>query len=192
MSFDPAFDAIFQSRVRYCTCRVKGVDDYLCDQYSIMREFHRNLSTAQNRMKCQADQKQREVTFAVCDHVYFKLQPYLCSISSLNEACSTLFWTISDARKGVIHRRVIHKVKYRPKSEVLIKWKGARVADATCESFILNWRELPKLAGLSRCDKSCRLRWVNYLGPNVKRGNYTSKEDLIIKLHIEILAASGH
>ncbi|GJR76158.1 transcription factor MYB13-like protein [Tanacetum coccineum] len=47
-----------------------------------------------------------------------------------------------------------------------------------------NWRELPKLAGLSRCGKSCRLRWVNYLGPNVKRGNYTSEEeDLIIKLH---------
>ncbi|PWA78249.1 homeodomain-like protein [Artemisia annua] len=46
-----------------------------------------------------------------------------------------------------------------------------------------NWRELPKLAGLSRCGKSCRLRWVNYLRPNVKRGNYTSEEeDLIINL----------
>ncbi|KAI3765565.1 hypothetical protein L2E82_15603 [Cichorium intybus] len=47
-----------------------------------------------------------------------------------------------------------------------------------------NWRQLPKLAGLSRCGKSCRLRWVNYLRPNVKRGNYTSEEeDLIINLH---------
>nr|XP_043625501.1 transcription factor MYB13-like [Erigeron canadensis] len=47
-----------------------------------------------------------------------------------------------------------------------------------------NWRELPKLAGLSRCGKSCRLRWVNYLRPSVKRGNYTNEEEeTIINLH---------
>nr|XP_027061165.1 transcription factor MYB4-like [Coffea arabica] len=47
-----------------------------------------------------------------------------------------------------------------------------------------NWRQLPKFAGLSRCGKSCRLRWMNYLRPNLKRGNYTKEEDeLIIKLH---------
>ncbi|XP_065636775.1 transcription factor WER [Quercus suber] len=50
-----------------------------------------------------------------------------------------------------------------------------------------NWRELPKFAGLSRCGKSCRLRWMNYLQPNVKRGNYTEEEELmIIKLHEEL------
>ncbi|PON80525.1 GAMYB transcription factor [Parasponia andersonii] len=49
-----------------------------------------------------------------------------------------------------------------------------------------NWRELPKFAGLSRCGKSCRLRWMNYLRPDVKRGNYTAEEEsLIIKLHEE-------
>ncbi|KAL5730720.1 hypothetical protein ACHQM5_003514 [Ranunculus cassubicifolius] len=47
-----------------------------------------------------------------------------------------------------------------------------------------NWRELPKFAGLSRCGKSCRLRWLNYLKPNIKRGNFTREEDEIItKLH---------
>ncbi|KAM0054885.1 putative transcription factor MYB-HB-like family [Helianthus debilis subsp. tardiflorus] len=47
-----------------------------------------------------------------------------------------------------------------------------------------NWRELPKFAGLSRCGKSCRLRWMNYLHPNVKRGNFTKEEeDVIISLH---------
>ncbi|KAL9252586.1 Transcription factor MYB15-like protein [Drosera capensis] len=47
-----------------------------------------------------------------------------------------------------------------------------------------NWHELPKAAGLKRCGKSCRLRWMNYLRPNVKRGNYTKEEeDLILKLH---------
>ncbi|KAH8480050.1 hypothetical protein H0E87_030325 [Populus deltoides] len=47
-----------------------------------------------------------------------------------------------------------------------------------------NWREIPKFAGLSRCGKSCRLRWMNYLRPDVKHGNYTKEEeDLILKLH---------
>lgn len=38
--------------------------------------------------------------------------------------------------------------------------------------------------GLSRCGKSCRLRWLNYLRPNIKRGNYTTEEEeIIIRLH---------
>ncbi|KAF8043232.1 hypothetical protein BT93_A1546 [Corymbia citriodora subsp. variegata] len=46
-----------------------------------------------------------------------------------------------------------------------------------------NWRQLPKYAGLSRCGKSCRLRWMNYLRPDIKRGNYTKEEeDTIVRL----------
>ncbi|KAK6923329.1 SANT/Myb domain [Dillenia turbinata] len=46
------------------------------------------------------------------------------------------------------------------------------------------WRSLPKAAGLLRCGKSCRLRWINYLRPDLKRGNFTQEEDeLIINLH---------
>ncbi|OEL29040.1 Myb-related protein 308 [Dichanthelium oligosanthes] len=46
------------------------------------------------------------------------------------------------------------------------------------------WRSLPKAAGLLRCGKSCRLRWMNYLRPDLKRGNFTDGEDdLIIRLH---------
>ncbi|KAI3714167.1 hypothetical protein L1987_72761 [Smallanthus sonchifolius] len=46
------------------------------------------------------------------------------------------------------------------------------------------WRSLPKAAGLLRCGKSCRLRWINYLRPDLKRGNFSEEEDeLIIKLH---------
>ncbi|BBG99670.1 myb domain protein 4 [Prunus dulcis] len=37
---------------------------------------------------------------------------------------------------------------------------------------------------LHRCGKSCRLRWINYLRPDIKRGNFEQdEEDLIIKLH---------
>jgi myb proto-oncogene protein len=47
-----------------------------------------------------------------------------------------------------------------------------------------NWRALPKQSGLLRCGKSCRLRWINYLRPDVKRGNFTGEEeDAIIQLH---------
>ncbi|KAL2251734.1 UNVERIFIED_CONTAM: Transcription factor MYB17 [Sesamum indicum] len=47
-----------------------------------------------------------------------------------------------------------------------------------------SWRSLPKLAGLLRCGKSCRLRWTNYLRPDIKRGPFTVEEEkLVIQLH---------
>ncbi|KAH7851587.1 hypothetical protein Vadar_013767 [Vaccinium darrowii] len=46
------------------------------------------------------------------------------------------------------------------------------------------WRDLPLKAGLKRCGKSCRLRWLNYLRPDIKRGNISPEEDeLIVRLH---------
>ncbi|XP_057792583.1 transcription factor MYB30-like [Salvia miltiorrhiza] len=50
-----------------------------------------------------------------------------------------------------------------------------------------NWRRLPSLAGLARCGKSCRLRWMNYLKPGLKRGKFTKiEEEHIIKLHDQL------
>nr|ARQ16409.1 Myb17501 [Catharanthus roseus] len=47
-----------------------------------------------------------------------------------------------------------------------------------------NWRQLPKFAGVARCGKSCRLRWLNYLKPGLKRGPFTKEEEeMLIKLH---------
>lgn len=38
--------------------------------------------------------------------------------------------------------------------------------------------------GLLRCGKSCRLRWINYLRADLKRGNITKEEEeTIVKLH---------
>ncbi|KAK9076633.1 hypothetical protein SSX86_004967 [Deinandra increscens subsp. villosa] len=46
------------------------------------------------------------------------------------------------------------------------------------------WRSMPSKAGLLRCGKSCRLRWMNYLRPGIKRGNFTpEEEENIIRLH---------
>ncbi|KAE8691636.1 Transcription factor MYB21 [Hibiscus syriacus] len=46
------------------------------------------------------------------------------------------------------------------------------------------WNSLAKAAGLKRTGKSCRLRWLNYLRPDVRRGNITPEEQfLIMDLH---------
>ncbi|XP_073118609.1 transcription factor MYB16 [Henckelia pumila] len=47
-----------------------------------------------------------------------------------------------------------------------------------------SWRALPTKAGLQRCGKSCRLRWTNYLRPDIKRGKFSLQEEQsIIQLH---------
>ncbi|CAA2961087.1 transcription factor MYB36-like [Olea europaea subsp. europaea] len=50
-----------------------------------------------------------------------------------------------------------------------------------------NWIALPPKIGLKRCGKSCRLRWLNYLRPNIKHGGFTEEEDnTICSLYISI------
>ncbi|KAF5790788.1 putative transcription factor MYB-HB-like family [Helianthus annuus] len=64
--------------------------------------------------------------------------------------------------------------------------------DRKLMNFIVNngiqcWRMVPKLAGLLRCGKSCRLRWINYLRPDLKRGTLSeAEEDQIIELHARL------
>jgi len=46
------------------------------------------------------------------------------------------------------------------------------------------WSDVARNAGLERCGKSCRLRWINYLRPDLKRGAFsTQEEELIIHFH---------
>ncbi|CAL5435684.1 unnamed protein product [Camellia sinensis] len=58
--------------------------------------------------------------------------------------------------------------------------------DATLKNYLEshgtggNWISLPQKAGLRRCGKSCRLRWLNYLRPDIKHGGFTEEEDNII------------
>ncbi|PUZ70644.1 hypothetical protein GQ55_2G249900 [Panicum hallii var. hallii] len=64
--------------------------------------------------------------------------------------------------------------------------------DQKLVSFLLTngqccWRAVPKLAGLLRCGKSCRLRWTNYLRPDLKRGQLSEEEEkTVIDLHSEL------
>ncbi|KAM0936985.1 putative transcription factor MYB-HB-like family [Dioscorea sansibarensis] len=72
--------------------------------------------------------------------------------------------------------------------------KGPWTADEDKKliNFILTnghccWRAVPKLAGLLRCGKSCRLRWTNYLRPDLKRGLLSdSEEQMVIDLHARL------
>ncbi|RLM79903.1 hypothetical protein C2845_PM12G11590 [Panicum miliaceum] len=46
------------------------------------------------------------------------------------------------------------------------------------------WNSVAKLTGLKRSGKSCRLRWVNYLRPDLKRSKITPQEEsVILELH---------
>ncbi|KAJ6396322.1 hypothetical protein OIU77_021368 [Salix suchowensis] len=46
------------------------------------------------------------------------------------------------------------------------------------------WSSVSRFSGLNRSGKSCRLRWVNYLRPGLKRSQITPQEEgIIIELH---------
>ncbi|GMJ07035.1 myb domain protein 33 [Hibiscus trionum] len=50
-----------------------------------------------------------------------------------------------------------------------------------------NWNAVQKHSGLSRCGKSCRLRWANHLRPDLKKGMFTPDEERrIVELHAKL------
>ncbi|KAJ3694295.1 hypothetical protein LUZ60_009775 [Juncus effusus] len=52
---------------------------------------------------------------------------------------------------------------------------------------VSSWSSLPQQAGLDRCAKSCRLRWINHLRPELKKEPISQEEeDMIIGLHKEL------
>lgn len=76
-----------------------------------------------------------------------------------------------------------------PKREELNRGAWTAEEDTRLTQYVqthgeCGWRSLPKKAGLNRCGKSCRLRWLNYLRPDIKRGNIApDEEELIIRMH---------
>ncbi|KAG6792243.1 hypothetical protein POTOM_001387 [Populus tomentosa] len=59
-----------------------------------------------------------------------------------------------------------------------------KLAEVIATHGAKRWRTIASKAALNRCGKSCRLRWLNYLRPNIKRGNISDQEeDLILRLH---------
>ncbi|XP_068636134.1 uncharacterized protein [Aristolochia californica] len=119
------------------TSHVQAVDEYLCDRDVILHELRRNLLLAQERMKCQADRHRREVSFLVGDYVLLRKHLSLVTPTSTQLPPVSDTATVLPQPEKVLDRRVIQKGKYRPKSEILVKWVGALVEDATWEN---EWR----------------------------------------------------
>ncbi|OVA03249.1 SANT/Myb domain [Macleaya cordata] len=75
------------------------------------------------------------------------------------------------------HRYGVRKGSWTEEEDLLLKQCIEKYGEG-------KWRQVPPRAGLNRCSKSCRLRWLNYLRPNIKRGQFAADEiDLIIKMH---------
>ncbi|XP_028801456.1 transcription repressor MYB5-like [Neltuma alba] len=74
--------------------------------------------------------------------------------------------------------------KVPPKKGAWTPQEDANLAEAIALHGAKRWKFIAARAGLSRNGKSCRLRWLNYLRPNIKRGNISEQEeDLILRLH---------
>ncbi|PON32017.1 MYB transcription factor [Parasponia andersonii] len=66
---------------------------------------------------------------------------------------------------------------WKPEEDLILK----KYVEAHGEG---NWATVSQKSGLKRGGKSCRLRWKNYLRPNIKRGRMSQEEeDLIIRMH---------
>uniref|UniRef100_A0A7N0SX23 Uncharacterized protein n=1 Tax=Kalanchoe fedtschenkoi TaxID=63787 RepID=A0A7N0SX23_KALFE len=74
-------------------------------------------------------------------------------------------------------QRAMSKGAWRPEEDHIL-------AETIAIRGAKKWSKIAALAGLNRCGKSCRLRWMNYLRPNIKRGDISAQEeDLILRLH---------
>ncbi|KAM3374092.1 transcription factor MYB48 isoform X1 [Capsicum galapagoense] len=63
-------------------------------------------------------------------------------------------------------------------------WRSSLGFSGESFRFEVGWRERKNKLGLKRSGKSCRLRWVNYLNPGLKRGKMTPHEEqLVLQLH---------
>ncbi|XP_066314804.1 transcription repressor MYB5-like [Miscanthus floridulus] len=82
---------------------------------------------------------------------------------------------VASAGAGVM--RTLKRGAWRPEEDELLSRAVATEGEG-------RWRTLPRRAGLLRCGKSCRLRWMNYLRPDIKHGPIAAdEEDLILRLH---------
>ncbi|XP_037426922.1 transcription factor RAX2-like [Triticum dicoccoides] len=84
-------------------------------------------------------------------------------------------------RSSCCDRRSVKRGAWSREEDAILTGFVKRFANAG------NWMTLPHKAGLNRCGKSCRLRWLNYLRPALRHGRFTDEEDsLILSLYGDI------
>ncbi|KAI4971973.1 transcription factor MYB41-like [Hordeum vulgare subsp. vulgare] len=110
-----------------------------------------------------------------CHHrVSILVQPFVSRISwrHLTADCRSAM-----AKQSCFHKKRMRRGLWSPEEDEKLMNHIAMYGHGC-------WSSVPKLAGLERCGKSCRLRWINYLRPDLKRGTFSQEEeDLIIRLH---------
>ncbi|KAL3532303.1 hypothetical protein ACH5RR_005824 [Cinchona calisaya] len=116
----------------------------------------------------------------------------LCSIINSSNTCditpseTTYFVTTSTSRGTNQIASTMETKKVRPKLKKGL-WRPEE--DLILKKYIEihgegRWQTVSEMSGLMRGGRSCRLRWKNYLRPNIKRGEMSEQEkDLIIRLH---------
>ena len=145
------------------TTKIQVVDDLLRSRSELLCELRLNLNVARDRMKMQADQSRKDVVFNVGDYVYLKLQPYRQNSVNFRRSLklSPQFFrpyrvlarvgsvaspvlppvskdsTLLPQPEAILDKRIIQKGRYRPHKELLVKWVGGPVEDATWEN---QWR----------------------------------------------------
>nr|GEX35822.1 transposon Ty3-G Gag-Pol polyprotein [Tanacetum cinerariifolium] len=144
------------------TASVQEVDEYLQDRDSLLKHLRKNLLNAQDHMKANANRHRRDLEFRDGEFVLVKLQPYRqvrvanrlsvklspsflrrfigplpAAVLELKEVPEPLEIPSDPQPEKFLEERVITKGKYRPKMEVLIKWVGQPLGEATWEN---KWR----------------------------------------------------
>ncbi|KAK7262517.1 hypothetical protein RJT34_30091 [Clitoria ternatea] len=115
----------------------------------------------------------------------------LCYLSySINPSLLSYITPVSGRVVG--YKLTMRKPEASPKNNnnnKLRKGLWSPEEDDKLMNYMLNsgqgcWSDVARNAGLQRCGKSCRLRWINYLRPDLKRGAFSpQEEELIIHLH---------
>ncbi|KAG6512339.1 MYB-like transcription factor EOBI [Zingiber officinale] len=83
--------------------------------------------------------------------------------------------------------RACEKPKVNYKKGLWSPDEDQRLRDYVLSHGLSCWSAIPAKAGLQRDGKSCRLRWINYLRPGLKRGNFaTEEEETIMKLQAQL------
>ncbi|KAK4484817.1 hypothetical protein RD792_007415 [Penstemon davidsonii] len=92
--------------------------------------------------------------------------------------------TIHGDDKAIPEVKAKAKAMYKYKRGAWSKDEDEKLRRAVEKHGVQNWIEIEKISGLARPAKNCRLRWFNYLRPNLKRYPFTQDEERkIILLH---------
>ncbi|KAK3220520.1 hypothetical protein Dsin_014490 [Dipteronia sinensis] len=124
----------------------------------------------------------RVISIEFYDYIYsIFIEVVLLHIHQLDCACLEIMVKSTRSSVTSVMETKLRKGAWSPEEDQKL------IAYIHSRHSIWNWVVTPKAAGVLRTGKSCRLRWLNYLRPGIKHGNFSQEEDeTIIKLHQQL------